>query len=379
MSDKQIQPVRRGPYQITQRVRPRSLMGQVSLVLLQPGYFFRTLPQMSDTRSWLWAAVLILALLGIVAVRQQSLQGGTSGGADFSNFGGGALPGTDLGGAEAGPIGGDFGGVPGRGGPVDPGIGSPAPVGAPGGSGNVTGTWTTALLTGAGALVGWLILTLLLAEVSLFNGRKPAFGHNFQIAIWASMPLALMAVLQLIFYAGGGTVGESGLAGLLNEWDAYNSLPPLLRDLILSLTSRLTVFWLWSLILIYVGARGALNGKTWASGLVVVAWVALIVIAPVVTGAVKAPEVSSQSNDSGGDFVFEPDSTEEAPQDVEILRPAPEVFNNRGEPAAEATSVITERVPSGRRPSSEATAEADIVIEDANEGDLTVVTEEAGT
>ena len=77
MSNKQIQPVRNRDYQITQRTRPRGLWGQVWMALLQPGYFFRTLPLMEDTRTWLWAAVLILALTGISAVRQDALLNGT--------------------------------------------------------------------------------------------------------------------------------------------------------------------------------------------------------------------------------------------------------------------------------------------------------------
>src|SRR5215470_5262136 len=77
MSDKQIQPVRRRDYQITQRTRPRGLWGQVWMALLQPGYFFRTLPLIEDSRTWLWAAILILALMGLSAVRQDAiLKGG---------------------------------------------------------------------------------------------------------------------------------------------------------------------------------------------------------------------------------------------------------------------------------------------------------------
>ena len=204
MNNKSIQPTRNRDYQITPRTRPRGLWGQTWTVVLQPGYFFRTLPQVADTRSWLWAAILVLALTGLSAIRQDALTNATSGGGgnptpDFS----GAPPGTDIsgggggviqggGGFEVAPVGvpGDAGGVP-----SSPGDSSTS---------DVTSTWTIALVTGAGIILGWIVLSILLSEVTLFNGHAPTLGHNFQIAIWASIPLAIMALLQLVYYAAGG-------------------------------------------------------------------------------------------------------------------------------------------------------------------------------
>jgi hypothetical protein len=290
MADKQIQPVNRRDYQITPRTRPRGLWGQTWTVVLQPGYFFRTLPPMAATRSWLWAAIFILAITGISAVRQEALLNEATGALSPINFGG-PPPGTDLGG--------DLGGISSGGGFEVAPVGVPGDSGIPpmgetpaGGAADVTATWTTALVTAAGIIVGWFILMILLSEVSLFNGRLPILGHNFQIAIWASIPLALMAILQLVYYAAGGTVREDGISGLLTDWEAYQSMSPFVQSLILSLFSRLTLFWIWSLILIYVGARNALHGKRFASLLVVAAWAVVLVVLPVVTGAVKAPEAS---------------------------------------------------------------------------------------
>ena len=141
-----------------------------------------------------------------------------------------------------------------------------------------------------GVILGWFVLTVILSEVTLFNGRVPSLGQNFQVAVWASIPFALMAGLQLIYYAAGGKAGDVGVSGLLAEWGGYSRLPDFWRNVILSLASRLTLFWLWSLILIYIGARNALRGKRWASALVVVVWATLLVVVPVITGAVKAPE-----------------------------------------------------------------------------------------
>jgi hypothetical protein len=289
MSDKQIQPVRNRDYQITQRSRPRSLWGQVWMALLQPGYFFRTLPLMEDTRTWLWAAVLILALTGISAVRQDQMLNGGGGSAPPVDFGGNATGG-DLGGSKGefqiAPI--DGGGGGGGEIPFDPGN-VPTTPGAVS-TRDVSTTWTTALLASAAIVVGWFVLTAILSEVTLFNGRVPSLGQNLQVAIWATIPFALMALLQLIYYAAGGQPRSDGLSGLLAEWNAYTSLPSFWQSVILSLTSRLTLFWLWSLILIYIGARNALRGKRWASAIVVVVWAVLLVVVPVVTGTVKAPE-----------------------------------------------------------------------------------------
>jgi hypothetical protein len=315
MTNKQIQPVRNRDYQITQRSRPRGLWGQVWMALLQPGYFFRSLPVLEDTRTWLWAAVLILALTGISAVRQESLLngGGSAPPVDF-----GAPPGGDLGGGDGGAIspGGGFSAVPmggggGGGGDTPFDSGAPPVTGNTGGSSDISTTWTTALLAGTAIIVGWFVLTVILSEVTLFNGRAPSLGQNFQIAIWASLPFAAMAGLQLIYYAAGGKTGGAGISGLLADWQGYNALPLFLKSVVLSLTSRLTIFWIWSLILIYVGARNALHGKRWSSALVVVIWAILLVVTPVITGAVKAPESESPVLIEQGDLPVLPENMDE--------------------------------------------------------------------
>jgi hypothetical protein len=318
MADKQIQPVRNRDYQITQRTRPRGLWGQVWMVVLQPGYFFRTLPLLEATRSWLWAAVLILALTGISAVRQAALlSGDANAGAPPVDFGappdtsggdfGGGIAVSPAGGFSVAPI--DGGGGGGGEFPLDGGV--PPDIPTTGSSTDITTTWTTALLAGAAMVFGWFLLTVMLSEVTLFNGRAPSLGQNFQVAIWASVPFALMAALQLVFFAAGGQAGEAGMSGLLSDWVGYSALPHFWQSIILSLASRLTLFWLWSLILIYVGARHALHGKRWASALVVVIWAIFLVIVPVVTGAVKAPEQTQIEMLDGSDLPALPDNIEE--------------------------------------------------------------------
>src|SRR5690606_10775332 len=96
------------------------------------------------------------------------------------------------------------------------------------------------------------------------------------------------------FYAAGGKVGSDGVSGVLAEREAYKSMSPLAQSLILSFTSRLTLFWVWSLILIYVAARSTLPGQRFASVIVVVAWALVLIVMPVVTGTIKPPQATAE-------------------------------------------------------------------------------------
>jgi hypothetical protein len=314
MTDSQIQPAPARPpeIQLSQRTRQRALPAQISTALLRPVLFFRTLPLFSETRQWFWVALLVLALNGFVAVRQEALQGGpaVSGG----DFGGdfGAIPEDPAFGGD--PLGGDFGGDLSG---LPPG-GAPIPDIGGGGGADTSATWTTALLAASSIVLIWLLQTVILTPVLLFNGRAPRLAQNLHIAIWASVPLALLAALQLVYYWAGGAVGEPGLTGVMLEWDGFAAQTPFMQAVLLSLASRFTLFWLWSLLLLYFGARFALwhnvkkkpkaarrgqnppppaeevwvreEGKPFAAFLVVVVWAVAIVMLPVATGAITAPE-----------------------------------------------------------------------------------------
>ncbi len=298
MANRQIQPVRNRDYAIIRQPRPRGVMSQVMTVALQPTYFFRTLPNASDTRQWFWVAALILILVGLSAVRQESLQ--SSGGTD--NFTPPIIDSPSPGIERPGD-----GGFPGAF-PGDPGS-VPPPV-TPGAQTDISSTWTTALISGSHIILGWLILAVLLSEVPLLNGVGPSLGQNLQIAIWTTVPLGVMAGLQLVYFAAGGAPREAGLMGLLNYWEGYKQLPTFVQSLLLSLTSRLTLFWLWTLVLLYIGARNALRGKRWAAWLVIVMWVAVLVVVPVLTGAIAAPEQAANN--------LEPNIIEQLPEQREI-------------------------------------------------------------
>jgi len=277
-------------YRLVQQTRPRGLIAQITTLLLQPGYFFRTLPAVQDGRQWLVVAALIFALAAFTAVRQAEMN--ADAGIEMSPGLNGPImdPMGDPG--MSGGI--DMGIPPGMGMPIEmmPGAGAPS-----GGASSVSATWTTALLAGGGFVLVWIVQALLLSEVSLFNGRAPKLGLNFQIAVYASVPLALMAGLQLLYYAAGGEPGAPGLTGLVVEWPVYREATPFAQAVLLSLASRFTLFWLWSLILLYTGARGALRGRWWASLATVLIWATVVVVTPVLTGEVEAP---------GAEAVIEP-------------------------------------------------------------------------
>lgn len=292
---------------LPQRRRTRGLPSQISTALLQPVYFFRTLPRLSETRQWLWVGLLILFLIGFSAVRYKDVTASASGGdvsgqppmdfgmGGFEGDGGGLVPGGSI------PGGIDFGGIP------DMPSGGETPSGS---ANNPSDVLTTGFIAASEIVVSWFGISLLLIIVSLLRGWSPRLGHNFQIAIWATLPLALMALLQVLYLAAGGIPGEPGLSGLLADWEFYQQQGSLTQDVIYSLSIRLTLFWIWALVLLYFGARHALQGPRLGALFVTVFWAVLLVVVPVASGAVAAPQVEDPGMTDGIDGMdgqFPPD------------------------------------------------------------------------
>lgn len=264
-----LQPSRRSTSEIITQMRPRGLVASIRMALLQPILFFRTLsaPQ-PDSRQWLWMAILLLLVAGIVAIRQEEIRAGST--TPPIDGGGGGIP----------------GGIPGG----DPTIPPPDGGASPATTTDPAQNLTTALIGGAGLVVGWGVIMVLLTIVSLARGLPPVLGLNLQIAIWASTPLLLMGVGQLLWYGNGGTIGAAGISGLLPEAiQGFNDWPPFARDFVYSLFSHLTFFWLWGLALIYLGARYALRGSRVAAVFVVAIWFLLSILVPIASGVSKAP------------------------------------------------------------------------------------------
>lgn len=280
--------------------RSGGLISQISMVLLRPGGFFHALPPIKLTRQWVWVAILILALSGYSAVRQESspdANGNTDGNTDMMPPNMGFDSG--LGGESM------FGGVP--------EMSGQATTNETGSKSDPSQAWATGLIAASILVLEWLALAVILSEVSMLNSSRPRFGKNLQIAIWASVPLGLMAALQLLYIAVGGKVGVEGLSGLLSEWEGYNDLTKFQRSLVLSFASRLTLFWLWTLLLVYFGARYSLHGKWLASLIALVAWVIVLVLIPVLTGDIEAEDPAT--DDVNSDTLF-PDDSNFSPNDL---------------------------------------------------------------
>lgn len=296
------------PHPVTRarRVRPRfsererarrksqGLFGHLTTLLLQPRLFFYTLP---TTRHWLVIAVLALVLVGYNAVHQTA--GATGSPADTSEIpfegdftDGGGFPG-DSGFPGGGIIMDEGGGFD----PNDP-FNVPLPdsggetPGLPGGGATAgdTTSQVTIAVTAAAFLVGiWFLQAGLLMIVTLFRGRSPVFGRSLQIAVWSSVPLLLLLLVQQLYHAAGGTGSAPGLSAVLPRWDFYIHQPADVQWLLMSAFSQVTLWSVWSLLLLYFGGRDALGGRWYLCLLVIALWIGIAVVVPVLLGIAPLP------------------------------------------------------------------------------------------
>jgi hypothetical protein len=202
------------------------------MVFLQPRLFFR-MQREATSQHWLLAALIILVLVSASAIRQQQFASGL----DSVPAVEGASPDTSL-------------------------------------------TWKPALTASSQMILNWISLSAILIIVSLSQSIRPRFDQNLRVVIWASMPFGLMAALQLLYYSSGGHPGNPGLSGLINDLPSFQALPSTLQMLVQSFSAQLTIFWLWNLILLYLGARYTLGGMRVMIALVLGLWVAWLVLLP---------------------------------------------------------------------------------------------------
>ncbi len=270
------------------RTPTRGLLAQISMILFQPITFFREIPTLQTSRQWAWMAFLIVLVVGFSTIQQANhadSSGETTTPPTDEFFGEPPMMGMGGGGGF------DFGGPP---------IDGPVPSGAGASDGGSSAAnWEIALIAAAGFVLVWLVQAALLSEVSLFRGQSPNLGDNLQIAIWASVPLAVMAALQLVFAWTGGEVGQPGISGLIAETPLFESAGEFGQKVLIAFSSNLTLFWLWSLILLYIGARQVLKGHVLSSAAVVAAWVIVLTLAPVVTNQVTLPTAEASIVDGG--------------------------------------------------------------------------------
>ena len=229
---------------------PRGIIASISGVLLRPRDFFKGFS--TAGQSWLLAALFMMALTGYSAVPRPLRSAAPSG--EVPIFEGSGIPG-------------EF--------PLPPGEGIPP---TEGGTSSPDSTWSVALAAIGNVVIGWGALATLLMVVPMFNGKAPDIGRNLQIVIWASAPLAVMKIIQLVFINNGGQLGATGMTGFLNDLPFYTGLAPQLQRFVHAFAGQITLFSLWSAVLVYLGARYALHGRRWIAAVVVILWVALVVI-----------------------------------------------------------------------------------------------------
>jgi hypothetical protein len=253
------------------RTAPRTsqgLVGQMGTVLLQPRAFFR---QTLYGRQWLWVASLILVIFGFTASNQ--MHAGTT--STSTNSSTSQAQSFDLTLLQTG-----------TGDQTTDTTTQPSAIQTTTDTADTNTMLMSALLAACGVLAMWGGQILLLSLVPMLNGHRPKIGRSLRIVVWASLPLALMLGLRQLYFAAGGTGGAVGLSLLLDEWDGYTALAPGAQRLLAAFLSNISLFWLWSLILLYCGARYGLNGKRWVAVLVVLVWITAV---PTVTALVSEP------------------------------------------------------------------------------------------
>ena len=332
---------------VTYNRRPRSVWGSITTVLVQPIVFYQAFPA---ARQWLVVAAVILALYGFSAVNQRSTESVSSSPAfEAPVF-------SDPTGGMGVPSGIEGGFIP----PTDVGGGANPPAQPP----NVSRTVMTALLAAGGVVLTWFIQALILSEVSLINGIRPSFGRNFQIAVWATVPLGVMLLIQQIYFAAGGESGQMGLSLLLERWNGYATLPAFSRAVLMTLATNFTLFWLWSLVLLYLGGRYVLNGKRAAVLLVVVVWVIISVLLPALTSpafsessTVVPEQLELDSGELSPDGSFMPgDSDSILPMETQDISATEEPLLNSEDAAPNTETNQSDEAPSNASelPQSEA-------------------------
>jgi hypothetical protein len=223
------------------RRKSKGFIAEIQQVILHPVAFFEALPEQTESRSWLMAAVLILVLLAYSAVQQKA-----------------AIP-EDFTMTSANPV---------------------------------QQQVVTGLMAASGLIIAWLAQALLLLPLALLSKKAPKLSLNLHIAIWSSIPFALLALIQIAYLWAGGPIGGTGLAPLLMSMLPYEMLNSPLGFFLLNLAEHLTLFTLWNLALLYLGARHSIQGAKGNQGLVLLfllVWLLLLLLVPTVMDSLSAP------------------------------------------------------------------------------------------
>lgn len=226
------------------RRQATGLVGQLQQVILHPVAFFKTLPETatSESRTWLWAALLILAIIGTAAVQQDKTLVDTAVTAST----------TAVLASEDSTLQADL----------------------------VTGLSAASLM-----VVAWVGQAILMIPIALLAGKRPQFNLKVQIAIWASVPLALIALVRIILFAIGLESGYQGISGIFLRnpelWGWETTTAPM-QLFILNIASHISIFGLWNLILLYYGVKYCIVDNLWLCLLFIVMWVLSVFLIPTI-------------------------------------------------------------------------------------------------
>lgn len=293
-----------------------NIITQILRVFIHPRAFFRNMPSGS---SWLLAAALVLAMTGYAATQMQAEAETTVGNvlpittgfdpstmqapANGENSSGDQATGGFTPGAMQMPSGAETTGDGQAAGGFDLEAlndrAQASGIEIPGLTGNTAdveaaapeSTLTIALLAMSVQILLWGGQAAVLSLVPMLGGHAPKFGRGLQIAVWASLPLALMLVLRAVSFATGGEGGSLGVSALLTQWDGFASLPELAQSVVTVFAANLTLFWLWSLVLMYFGARYALGGGRLAAALVIAMWIVGSTVGTALAGGIPTTSI----------------------------------------------------------------------------------------
>jgi hypothetical protein len=114
-------------------------------------------------------------------------------------------------------------------------------------------TGSTAVTALIGTLISWLVAAALLYFTTLISGEDITFGQMFSLAPWLWLPYALQGFVQAAWVAvQRGLILAPGLSGLVTTGNLVEDS----RNLTFALLSRIDLFALWHVVLVYAGLRG---------------------------------------------------------------------------------------------------------------------------
>ena len=118
-----------------------------------------------------------------------------------------------------------------------------------------------------GALLMWLLVSWLLHLVlTLLGGRGTSQGA-INVVAWASLPFVLRAVVQIVaMLLTDSLVSGGGLSGFAPSGEGS------LNAFLASMFGQIDLYFIWHVILVYLGARLSsrlARGKTWLAVLIV--------------------------------------------------------------------------------------------------------------